>query len=130
MLFVKTIDAPIPAGHYSQAVIANGFIFVSGMLPIIPNSGVRLPEGIVAQTEQVFKNLELVLKAANSDLNRLVNVQLFIPRIEFWTTINQIYAKTLGLHKPARTVIPCGELHYGALIEVNAIAIVGENELP
>lgn len=116
--------APTPAGHYSQAVISNGFVFLSGQLPLIPGEGCTMPEGIQAQTRQVFANIEAILQKADTDLNALVNVQIFIPDLRLWEDVNQIYQHSLGEHKPARTVIPCGLLHYGALIEVNAVAVL------
>ena len=116
MKFIETNNAPIPKGHYSQAVITNGLIFVSGLLPTIPNTNRQMPEGIAGQTEQVFINMRAILQAANSDLNQLVSLQVFIPDIEYWSIVNEIFAHTLGNHKPARTIIPCNPLHYGALI--------------
>ncbi len=124
MQIVETNNAPLPAGHYSQAVVVNGLVFVAGILPVVPNSDRYIPDGIAAQAHQALDNLRAVLRAANSDLDRLVSVQLFIPSIESWGAINEVYRDALGAHKPARTVIPCGPLHYGALIEVNAVAAV------
>lgn len=122
MMLVETHDAPLPAGHYSQAVVANGFVFVAGILPIIPGGERKMPDGIEAQMRQVLANLRTILTAAGSDTHRLVSVQIFIPGIELWGTINAIYADALGAHRPARTVIPCGPLHHGALVELNAVA--------
>lgn len=124
MQFVETNNAPTAGGHYSQATIANGFVFVSGLLPIVPETNRQIPQGIAAQTEQVFKNMKAILKAANSDLDRLVNVQIFISDIEYWSIVNEVFARMLGKHKPARIIIPCNGLHYGALIEANAVALV------
>lgn len=124
MQFIETKDAPLPAGHYSQAVVANGLVFVAGILPIIPNTDRRIPEGIAAQAQQVLDNLRAILGAAGSGLDRLVSVQLFIPSIDLWSDVNEVYRNAMGTHKPARTVIPCGPLHYGALIELNAVAVV------
>lgn len=124
MQFIETKDAPLPAGHYSQAVVANGLVFVAGILPIIPNTDRRIPEGIAAQAQQVLDNLRAILGAAGSGLDRLVSVQLFIPSIDLWSDVNEVYRNAIGTHKPARTVIPCGPLHYGALIELNAVAVV------
>lgn len=127
MQFVRTDAAPTPAGHYSQAVVANGFVFVAGILPIEPGGGERrIPEGIDAQARLALGNLRAILEAAGSALDRLVSVQIFIPSMEAWPAINAAYAEMLGDHRPARTVIPCGPLHYGALVEINAIALASE----
>jgi 2-iminobutanoate/2-iminopropanoate deaminase len=122
MNLVETADAPLPAGHYSQAVVANGFVFVAGILPIVPGAERKIPDGIAAQMRQAFTNLRAILSAAGSDMHKLTSVQIFVPNIELWGEVNAIYAEALGTHKPARTVIPCGPLHYGALVELNAIA--------
>lgn len=123
MKLIETHDAPIPAGHYSQAVVANGLVFVAGILPILPGGGERqIPDGVEAQMRQVLANLRAILTAAGSDMHKLASVQIFVPNIELWGAINATYADALGAHKPARTVIPCGPLHYGALVELNAIA--------
>ena len=123
MHFIETVNAPLPAGHYSQAVAANGFVFVSGVLPLMPGQPGIIPEGIEAQFRQAFGNLREVLQAAGSSLDKLVNVQIFIPDIGLWPMVNAAYRELMGEHKPARTVVPCGALHYGALIEVNAVAL-------
>ena len=122
MKFVETPHAPSPRGHYSQAVIANQLVFVSGILPIIPNTTREMPIGMEAQTEQALSNLESILLEAKSSLNHLVSVQVFIPDMTFWEVLNDVYAKWLKDHKPARTVIPCGTLSGGALLEINAVA--------
>lgn len=124
MQFIETENAPLPAGHYSQAVVVNGLVFVAGILPIVRNSDRRIPDGIAAQAQQALDNLRAILHAANSGLDQLVSVQLFIPTIDTWGAVNDVYRQALGTHKPARTVIPCGPLHYGALIEINAVAAV------
>ncbi len=123
MNFIETNLAPLPGGHYSQAVVSNGLIFVSGVLPLIPGQGLKIPDGIIAQTEQILHNLRAILEASGANLHSLVNVQVFITNIDFWKEVNDVYQKALGSHKPARTVIPCGSsLHYGALIEMCATA--------
>lgn len=122
MRFIATEDAPLPAGHYSQAVVANDLVFIAGILPLVPGNERQMPEGVVAQTRQVLTNLRTILHMAGSNVNHLVSVQIFIPAIESWSIINEIYREALGAHRPARTVVPCGPLHYGALIELNGIA--------
>lgn len=102
--------------------MANGFVFVAGILPIVPGSNREIPDGIEPQARQVLENLRAILTAADSAMDRLVSVQMFIPDIAQWPALNATYAEMLGSHRPARTVIPCGELHYGALIELNAVA--------
>ena len=127
MKFILTEAAPTPAGHYSQAVVANGFVFVAGILPIEPGGGERrIPDGIEAQVRLALTNLRAILEASGSAIDHLVSVQIFVPSVDSWAKVNAIYAELLGDHRPARTVIPCGPLHYGALVEVNAIAVTSE----
>lgn len=119
---IKTTDAPAPAGHYSQAVVYNNMVFVSGQLPIVPSTGERLTGEIEQQARQVFKNLEAILRASESSLASLLKVTIYLPDISLWDRVNKVYTEFLGDSKPARSVVPTRELHYGVKIEVEAIA--------
>ncbi|HUQ30809.1 MAG TPA: RidA family protein [Pyrinomonadaceae bacterium] len=121
---INTQNAPSPGGHYSQAVVYNGLVFVSGQLSIDPRTGEKKLGSIEEQTEQALKNVAEILKAAGSDLSRLLKVTLYISDINLWGAVNTVYARMLGEHRPARAVIPTGELHYGFLIEIEAVAAV------
>ena len=115
-------DAPTPGGHYSQAVVYNGLVFVSGQLAIDPRTGEKRLGSIEEQTEQVLQNVGEILKAANSDLSRVLKMTVYISDINLWSAVNEVYARVMGEHRPARAVIPTRELHYGFLIEIDAIA--------
>jgi 2-iminobutanoate/2-iminopropanoate deaminase len=119
---VNTPNAPAPGGHYSQAVVCNGLVFVSGQLSIDPQTGEKKLGSIEEQTEQVLKNVAAILQAANSDLSELLKVTVYVSDISFWGAVNEVYARVLGEHRPARVVIPTRDLHYGFLIEIDAIA--------
>jgi 2-iminobutanoate/2-iminopropanoate deaminase len=119
---VHTQDAPTPGGHYSQAVVYNGMVFVAGQLSIDPRTGEKLLGPIEEQTEQALKNVAAILKAANSDLSRVLKMTVYVSDIDLWGRVNEVYARVLGEHRPARAVIPTGELHYGFLIEIEAVA--------
>ena len=123
---VFTDKAPTPAGHYSQATVYNGLVFVAGQLPIKPGSTERVVGTIEEQAAQCLANLCEILLAAGSDLNRLLRVTIFISDIGLWGKVNEVYTRMLGAHKPARAVIPCKELHYGYQIEIEAIAALNE----
>ena len=82
---------PRLGGHYSQAIVANGLVFVSRQLPIVPGPERRIPDGIEAQAAQVFANLRAILETAGSGLDRLVNVQIFVPDMELWGSVNAVY---------------------------------------
>jgi 2-iminobutanoate/2-iminopropanoate deaminase len=123
---VNTSNAPAPGGHYSQAVVCNGLVFVSGQLSIDPQTGEKKLGPIEQQTEQVLRNVGEILKAANSDLSRVVKMTVYVSDINLWSAVNQVYARVLGEHRPARAVIPTRDLHYGFLIEIDAIAATYE----
>lgn len=125
---IKTSQAPEPAGHYSQAIEHQGLVFVSGQLPKDPNTGQLTGESIEQQTPLVLQHLEAILLAANSDIRHLVKVNIYIPDISLWDRVNHIYREFMGDHQPARAVIPTGELHLGAKIEVEAVAAVRSRE--
>lgn len=120
---IETPEAPLPGGHYSQATKANGFVFVAGQLPFIPGTERRMAEGIQAQAEQCLRNVDAILRAAGSSRQRIVSVQLFIADVALWGQVNTVYEAFMGDARPARTVVPTRELHYDALIEINAIAV-------
>lgn len=119
---VNTQDAPTPGGHYSQAVVYNGLVFVAGQLSIDPQTGEKMLGSIEEQTEQALRNVSAILKAANSDLSRVLKVTVYVSDIDLWGKVNEVYARVLGEHRPARAVIPTGDLHYGFLIEIDAVA--------
>ena len=122
---VETADAPPPGGHYSQATIANGFVFVSGQLPIKLGAHSELPAGIDAQTRQVLSNVEAILRAANSSLDRVVSVTVYVTDIKNWPEVNRVYADVFGQHRPARVVAVSPQLHFGSLVEIQAVALAG-----
>jgi 2-iminobutanoate/2-iminopropanoate deaminase len=126
MKAILTENAPKPAGHYSQAIVHNGLVFVSGQLAIDSATGEKKLGSIEEQTEQVLNNIGAILKAAGSDLNHLIKTTAFIADNDLWGPVNETYKKVLGDHKPARAVIPTKELHYGFLIEIDAMAAVIE----
>jgi 2-iminobutanoate/2-iminopropanoate deaminase len=121
---IQTPLAPMPMGHYSQGVLAHGILYMSGQLPLDPADR-SLPEGVEAQARQVLRNVIAIVEAAGGTRESIVQMQIFIPDISHWPTMNQVYEEILGSHKPARTVVPTRDLHLGAFVEVNAIAHLG-----
>lgn len=119
---INTQNAPAPGGHYSQAVVYNGLVFVSGQLSIDPQTGEKKLGSIEEQTRQVLKNVAGILQAADSDLSRVLKMTVYVADINLWEAVNRVYAEVMGEHRPARAVVPTGELHYGFLIEIEAIA--------
>lgn len=122
--FNPAASAP-PGGHYSHAVAGGGLVFVSGQLPIDP-SGRKLGDApFEAQAAQVLANVDAALQAAGSDKQRLLQVRVYITDIAHWPAFNQLYAAWIGAHRPARAVVPVPQLHFGLLIEVEAVALAG-----
>ena len=121
---VTTTDAPIPAGHYSQGMIHGGFVFVAGQLPIDPTNRDAPPGTIEEQTERTLRNVEAVLVAAGSGLDRVVQMTIYVSDIALWGRVNATYARVMGDHRPARAVVPTRELHHDYLIEIQAIGAV------
>lgn len=123
---IYTPNAPKPVGHYSQAVVHNGIVYVSGQLSIDAKTGEQRVGSIEEQTERALNNIAEILKAANSDLSRVLKMTVYISDISLWGAVNTVYARIMGDHRPARAVIPTKELHYGFLIEIDAVAVVNE----
>ena len=122
MEVISTPNAPKPAGHYSQAIVHNNLVYVSGQLPVDPESGEKRIGSIEEQTEQALKNLSEILKAAGSNLNQVMKTTVYISDIELWNQVNAVYARFFGEHRPARAVVPTRNLHFGFQIEIEAIA--------
>jgi len=119
---ISTANAPTPAGHYSQAVIHEQTVYVSGLLPVDPGTGAKVHGPIGQQTERVLLNLAAILAASGSGLDRVLKVTIYVADIGLWGDVNVAYARVFGEHRPARTVVPVKELHHGFLIELDAIA--------
>lgn len=124
MEFISTSEAPVPAGHYSQGVVHNGVIYVAGQLAIVPGETEHRVGSIAEQTEQTLRNVKAILRAAGSDLDRVLQMTIYISDISLWGEVNAIYQKVMGAHRPARAVVPVKDLHHGYQIEIQAIAAV------
>jgi 2-iminobutanoate/2-iminopropanoate deaminase len=123
---VLTQNAPQPAGHYSQAVVHDGIVYVAGQLPVDPQTGEKRVGSIEEETEQALKNLFEILKAAGSDVDHVLKTTVYISDIELWGRVNVVYARLFGDHRPARAVVPTRNLHFGFQVEIEAIATVAD----
>ena len=113
-----------PGGHYSHAAVANGFVFISGQLPITP-AGEKLNQASFEdQASQVLANVQAALESAGSSVANLVQVRVYVTDIEQWPAFNGIYQQWAGAAPPARAVVPVPLLHHGFLIEVEAVGVV------
>lgn len=121
MKIIETSNAPAAIGPYSQAVIAGGFVYTSGQIPIDPASGAIEGKDIVSQTLQVIANLAAVLKAAGSSLDRVIKTTCFLKDIGDFAAFNEIYAQHFT-SKPARSCVEVAALPKGALVEIEVVA--------
>lgn len=127
MRTVATPLAPAPGGHYSQAVVHNGTVYVAGQLPINPVSPKAPPGDTAAQTRQALENVRVILEAAGSGLDQVIQMTVYVSDISHWAEVNQVYTEVMGDHRPARAVVPVRDLHFGYLIEIQAIAALRED---
>lgn len=120
---VETADAPKAIGAYSQAIIADDFVFVSGQIGINPKTG-NLVEGTTAQTEQVMKNLEAVLRASKSDFESVVKATIFLADMNDFAAVNEIYGRYFKAPFPARATVQVARLPRDARVEIELTALV------
>ena len=120
---IQTRNAPSPIGPYSQAIRANGFVFVSGQIPVDPDTGEVIAGDVAAQAKQVMKNLAAVLDAAGSGLINVVKTTIFLTDLDDFPGVNRIYGEYLGEVRPARATVQVGRLPKGVMLEVEAIAL-------
>lgn len=128
MKSVSTAAAPRPAGHYSQAIVHGGFVFVAGQLAIDPVTGAVVGEGDVGQqTRQTLANVGAILDAAGSGFDRVTSMTIYVTARDHWAEVNRVYAEILGEHRPARAIVPVGELKPGCLVEIQAVAALSSD---
>jgi len=111
-------------GHYALATIHNNTVYVSGQFAIDPITCEKKFGPIEEETLQALKNVEMILKAAGSKKEQILRMTLYIPDVNLWGKVDAVYKEFFGEHKPARTVVPTNELHYGFKIEIEAIAYI------
>ena len=123
---VRTEEAPAPfqGAPYSQAIVAGGFVFVSGQIALAPGAKELSGGTVQEQTEQVFANLRAILEAAGSSLDRLVKTTVYLQDLGDFVGMNEVYAKHVGEHPPARATVEVAALPTGALVEIEAVALV------
>ena len=123
---VETSQAPRAVGPYSQGTCVNGFVFVSGQLPIDPKTGKMVEGDIRAQTSQVLANIEAVLTAAGTDLNHVVRCDVFLKDMNHFKDMNEVYASRFtGDPRPARQAFEVSRLPLDAMVEISCIACRG-----
>ena len=125
MKLVQTNSAPSAIGPYSQAVVANGIIYTSGQIALMPDgSDALLGEDVVMQTKRVMLNLQAVLVEGGSSLDRVLKTTIFLADMDDFALVNEVYEEAFGSHKPARATVAVKTLPKNALVEVDAVALV------
>ena len=119
---LKTANAPAAIGPYSQAIQANGFVFVSGQIPIDPATGAFAGEDIVSQTHQCLKNVREILRQAGADMENVVRADVYLKNISDFAAMNEVYAEYFGDVCPARAAVQVAAIPKDALVEIEVIA--------
>lgn len=122
MKFIETKEAPEAIGPYSQAIEANGFVYTSGQIALMPDGSMET-RGVEHQTHQVMKNLFYVLEAAGAHFNDVIKTTIYLADMNDFQTVNNVYAHYFGTHKPARSTIAVKTLPKNALVEIECIAV-------
>lgn len=120
---INTSAAPRPAGHYSQAIAAGDLLFIAGQLPHKPDGSRAEDASFEIQAERAIANLLAILEAGGGSRETLVRVSVYIVDIANWPIFDRIYAGMMGDARPARTVVPVPELHFGYAVEIDGIAL-------
>ena len=123
---VKTLHtdkAPAAVGPYSQATEVNGFIFTSGHLPLVPETGELITDDIKKATARSLDNIKAILEEEGSSLDKVVKVNIFLDDINDFAAVNEVYSEYFTNHKPARSCVEVAKLPKGGLLEIEAIAV-------
>lgn len=122
---IHTDAAPAAAGPYSQAIRAGDLVFTAGQLGLDPATGEFAGPDVAAQAERALRNLEAILQAAGSGMDRLVKVTVFLADIGDWPAVNEVYARFVPEPYPARSAFAVRDLPRGARVEIEAVAVTG-----
>ncbi len=121
---VHTEQAPAAIGPYSQGIVANGFLFTAGQIALDPGSGQIVAGDVVAQTEQVFRNLAAILGSAGCSWHDVVKATVFLMDMRDFPRVNEVYARVMGDARPARSTVQVSGLPRGVLVEIDLVSIV------
>ncbi len=126
MRTISTKEAPEAIGPYSQAIVANGLVYTSGQIALMPD-GKMESRGIEYQTKQVLKNLYYVLKAADSSFSHVIKTTIYLANMDDFAKVNEIYEHYFAEHKPARSTVAVKTLPKNALVEIECIALADQH---
>jgi 2-iminobutanoate/2-iminopropanoate deaminase len=121
---VHTDQAPAAIGPYSQGIVANGFLYTAGQIALDPGSGQVVAGDVVAQAEQVFRNLAAILGSTGASWQDVVKATVFLMDMRDFPRVNEVYARVMGDARPARSTVQVSGLPRGVLVEIDLIAVV------
>jgi 2-iminobutanoate/2-iminopropanoate deaminase len=121
---IQTDRAPKAIGPYSQAIVANGMVFVAGQIALVPGNRKMITGGVETQTRQALENLRAILQAAGTDLEHVVKVTIFVKNLDHFQEINAVYTEYFADHQPARSTVEVSRLPATAAVEIDAIAVI------
>ncbi|EGC83270.1 MAG: RidA family protein [Anaerococcus sp.] len=122
MKIIQTKKAPAAVGAYSQGIVTNGFVYSSGQLPLVPETGELISDDIKKATKQSLENVKAIIEEGGSSVEKIVKVNIFLDDVNDFAAVNEVYAEFFGDHKPARSCVEVGKLPKGGLLEIEAIA--------
>ncbi len=121
---INTDKAPTPVGPYNQAILAGNFVFTAGQIAIHPETGQVVEGDVKQQTRRVIQNLEAVLKAAGTDLTKVVKTTVFLKNMNDFSAMNEVYAEFFKENSPARSAVEVANLPKDVLVEIECIATI------
>lgn len=121
---VETADAPAAIGPYSQAIIANGFVYTAGQIPLDPATGNLIEGDVAQQTRRVMQSLQAILHSAGASLQSVVKTTVFLQDMNDFAAMNAVYTEAFGDHKPARSTVQAARLPRDVKVEIEAIAMI------
>ena len=124
---VQTDQAPAAIGPYSQGIVAHGFVFTAGQIPLDPATGTLVEGDIATQTERVMRNVQAVLQAAGADLSTVVKTTVFLRDMGDFAAMNEVYGRWFAGHAPARSTVQAARLPRDVAVEIEAIAVVSNS---
>ena len=125
MKTIATEGAPQAIGPYSQALVSNDLLFVSGQIPLDPATGALVPGGIEQAVERIFDSIQAILAAAGATLDDVVKTTVYLVRMSDFAAMNAVYARRFGSHRPARSTVAVAQLPKDAAVEIDVIARLG-----
>ncbi|MDY3006304.1 RidA family protein [Anaerococcus porci] len=122
MKVIETKNAPAAVGAYSQGIVTNGFVYSSGQLPLVPETGELISDDIKKATKRSLENIKNIIEEGGSSIEKIVKVNIFLADINDFAAVNEVYAEFFGDHKPARSCVQVAHLPKDGLLEIEAIA--------